>query len=54
VQGSVFLADIEGYAEMNAVYGEYFPADPPARETLAVKDIVGGAAIEISFVAVKR
>jgi enamine deaminase RidA (YjgF/YER057c/UK114 family) len=39
---------------MNGVYGEYFPTDPPARETVAVKDIVGGAAVEISFIAVKR
>ena len=54
VQGSVFLADIEGYAEMNRVYGVYFPSDAPARETVAVKDLVGGAVIEISFMAVKR
>jgi 2-iminobutanoate/2-iminopropanoate deaminase len=54
VQGTVFLADIDGYSEMNAVYGEYFPTDAPARETVAVKDLVGGAAIEISFMAVKR
>jgi len=54
VKGTVFLADIEGYAEMNQVYGEYFPADPPAREALAVKDLVGGATVEISFIAVKR
>ncbi len=54
VQGTVFLADIADYGAMNEVYGEYFPADPPARETVAVKDIVGGAMVEISFVAVKR
>jgi 2-iminobutanoate/2-iminopropanoate deaminase len=54
VQGTVFLADIDDYAGMNGVYGEYFPTDPPARETVAVKDIVGGAAVEISFIAVKR
>lgn len=54
VQGTVYLVDISGYGEMNEVYGEYFPADPPARETVAVADLVGGAAIEISFVAVKR
>ncbi|MFC1660569.1 RidA family protein [Gemmatimonadota bacterium] len=52
VQGTVFLADIEDYAGMNQVYGEYFPADPPARETVAVKDIVGQGKVEISFVAV--
>lgn len=54
VQGTVYLSDIAGYGEMNQVYGEYFPTDPPARETVAVKELVGGAAIEISFVAVKR
>ncbi len=54
VKGTVFLADIGGYGEMNQVYAEYFPKDPPAREALAVKDIVGGAALEISFIAVKR
>ena len=54
VKGTVFLADIEDYAEMNAVYGEYFPEDPPARETVAVAAIVGGAAVEISFVAVRN
>lgn len=54
VKGTVYLADIADYDEMNRVYGEYFPTDPPARETVAVKDIVGGALVEISFVGVKR
>jgi 2-iminobutanoate/2-iminopropanoate deaminase len=54
VQATVYLVDIADYADMNQVYGEYFPTDPPARGTVAVKDLVGGAAVEISFVAVKR
>ncbi|MDP2958434.1 MAG: Rid family hydrolase [Longimicrobiales bacterium] len=54
VQGTVYLVDIADYGDMNRVYGEYFPSDPPARETVAVKELVGGAAVEISFVAVKR
>jgi 2-iminobutanoate/2-iminopropanoate deaminase len=54
VKGTIFLTDIDGYAEMNQVYGEYFPSDPPAREALAVKELAGGAALEISFIAVKR
>lgn len=52
VQGTVFLSDIEDYGGMNAVYGEYFPSDPPARETVAVKEIVGQGKVEISFIAV--
>jgi 2-iminobutanoate/2-iminopropanoate deaminase len=54
VQGTVYLIDIADYADMNTVYGEYFPVDPPARETVAVSEIVAGAAIEISFIAVRR
>lgn len=54
VKGTIYLADIGGYAELNQVYGEYFPSDPPAREAVAVKELVGGATLEISFVAVKR
>jgi len=54
VKGTIFLADIDGYGEMNQVYGEYFPSDPPAREALAAKELVGDAALEISFIAVKR
>ncbi len=54
VQATVYLVDIADFADMNHVYAEYFPTDPPARETVAVKDLVGGAALEISFVAVKR
>ena len=53
VQATVYLVDVGDFAEMNQVYGEYFPNDPPARETVGVK-LVGGAALEISFVAVKR
>lgn len=53
VQGTVYLSDIGDYGAMNEVYGEYFPSDPPARETVAVAALVGGAAVEISFVAVK-
>lgn len=53
VQATVYLAHIADYAEMNEAYGEYFPSDPPARETLAVKDLVGGARVEISFIAVR-
>jgi len=53
VQGSVFLADVNDYAEMNQVYGEYFPNDPPARTTVAVAALPGGANVEIAFVAVR-
>ena len=52
VQATVFLADINDYDEMNRVYAEYFPTNPPARETVAVSGIVSGARVEISLIAV--
>ncbi len=54
VQARVFLTDVDDFRGFNAVYREFFPADPPARETVVVADLVAGAAIEISFIAVRR
>jgi 2-iminobutanoate/2-iminopropanoate deaminase len=53
VQGSVFLADVTDYGAMNEVYGGYFPQDPPARTTVAVAALPGGANVEIAFIAVR-
>jgi 2-iminobutanoate/2-iminopropanoate deaminase len=53
VQGSVFLADVNDYGAMNEVYGSYFPQDPPARTTVAVAALPGGANVEIAFIAAR-
>jgi len=53
VRCQVFLADIEDFRAMNEVYRTYFPVNPPARTTVAVKDIVLGAKIEIECTAVR-
>ncbi len=53
VKGDVFLADVNDYDAMNAVYAEYFPEDPPARTTVAVAALPGAANVEIAFVAVR-
>ncbi len=53
VDVKVFLADISLYARMNAVYTEYFKNDRPARTTVAVAALPGGARIEITAVARK-
>jgi 2-iminobutanoate/2-iminopropanoate deaminase len=52
VQGTVYLADVGDYDGMNRVYGEYFPANPPARECIAAGEILSQGLVEISFVAV--
>ena len=52
VKCTVFLADIQDFAAMNAVYATYFPNDPPARSTVAAKGLAGGARVEIECIAV--
>jgi 2-iminobutanoate/2-iminopropanoate deaminase len=54
VRATVYLADIDGYREMNEAYAQYFDGiDAPSRVAMEVSGLVGGALIEISFVAVK-
>ncbi len=54
VRATVYLVDIGGYQEMNQAYAEYFEGgDAPSRVAVAVAGLVNGAAIEISFIAVK-
>ncbi len=42
VKTTVFAADIADFAEVNAVYAEYFPNNAPARSFVAVKDLPQG------------
>jgi 2-iminobutanoate/2-iminopropanoate deaminase len=54
VRATVYLTDIDGYSEMNEAYAQYFEGiDAPSRVAMAVSGLVGGALIEISFIAVK-
>ena len=48
---TVFLTDIGNFAAMNEVYHTFFPTDPPARSTVAVKDLPGESPIEIECIA---
>jgi 2-iminobutanoate/2-iminopropanoate deaminase len=47
----VFLTDIANFQAMNQVYHTYFPTNPPARSTVAVKDLPGDSPIEIECIA---
>ena len=53
VKTTVLLSDIENFAPMNAVYGEFFPSNCPARACFAVKDLPKGALVEIEVIASK-
>lgn len=49
----VFMADIREFAAMNAVYGDYFGQQPPARATVEVGRLPLDARVEIQLIAVK-
>jgi enamine deaminase RidA (YjgF/YER057c/UK114 family) len=49
----VYLTDMRSYAEMNRVFGEYFPKAPPARSVLGVYALPDPP-IEINAVAVRN
>lgn len=51
VKTTVFLKDIEEFARMNAVYGEFFPDSPPARSAVQVAALPLGGRVEIEAVA---
>ena len=53
VKCSIFLKDLNDFAEMNAVYGSYFGDVPPARETVQVAKLPLDVPIEISCIAIK-
>ena len=50
VKTTCFLSDIADFAAFNAVYAEYFTGSP-ARSCFAVKQLPGGAVVEIEAIA---
>jgi 2-iminobutanoate/2-iminopropanoate deaminase len=52
VKTTIFLSDMQLFANVNEVYGSYFTADFPARETVAVKTLPRNVNVEISVTAV--
>ncbi len=54
VKTTVFLADMADFKAMNEVYGMFFPGNPPARSTVAVKGLPRGGLVEIEAIAAKK
>jgi putative endoribonuclease L-PSP len=54
VKTTVFLADMNDFGQMNAIYGEFFTQNLPARSAVAVKTLPKGALIEIELIATKQ
>ncbi len=51
VKTTVFLASMDDFAAMNAVYAKHFGDHRPARSTVAVKTLPKNALVEIDVVA---
>lgn len=51
VKTSIFLADMNDFAEVNKAYAAFFESDFPARETIQVARLPKDARVEISAIA---
>jgi 2-iminobutanoate/2-iminopropanoate deaminase len=50
VRLTVYVTDMSAFAEVNAAYGSFFEADPPARVTIGVAALPKGAQVEIDAI----
>ncbi|MBX0333758.1 RidA family protein [Pontibacter sp. HSC-14F20] len=48
---SIFVKDLGNFGKINEVYGSYFSANPPARETVEVSRLPKDVNVEISCIA---
>ena len=52
VRTTIFLASMDDFAAVNAIYGEKFVSDPPARATVQAAKLPRNALVEIDAIAV--
>ena len=53
VKTTIFLKDLNDFAEVNAAYATFFPQNPPARACVQVAKLPRDAKVEIEAVACK-
>jgi 2-iminobutanoate/2-iminopropanoate deaminase len=51
VKTTVFLSSMDQFAALNEVYAGFFGDPPPARSTVAVKELPRGALVEVEAIA---
>lgn len=51
IKASIFISDMNNFAEINEIYASYFKGDYPARETVQVARLPKDVDIEISVIA---
>jgi 2-iminobutanoate/2-iminopropanoate deaminase len=50
VRCTVYMTDLSAFAEVNEVYAEFFPSEPPARAAVGVAALPRGAQVEIDAI----
>jgi len=50
---TVYITSFDDFATFNKVYQQVFSTDPPARATVQVAALIGGAKVELQMIAVK-
>lgn len=53
VRTTIYVTNMDDFAEVNEAYGSFFPNDPPARATVGVSALPKGARVEIDCIAAK-
>ncbi len=51
VKTTIYLTDMATFPKMNAVYEKFFKENPPARSTVAVRELPKGVDVEIEVLA---
>ena len=54
VKTTIYLANIDDFAAVNEVYGDFFHDDPPARSTIQAARLPMDALVEIDVIAMRR
>ncbi|MVM39528.1 RidA family protein [Spirosoma sp. HMF3257] len=53
VKSTIFVKDMNNFAAINEIYGQFFTSEPPARETVEVARLPKDVNVEISVIAVQ-
>ncbi len=54
VKVTIYMKELNELAEMNAVFSQYFPKDPPARTTFESARLINDARVEIEAIALSN
>ena len=53
VKTTVYIVNMEDFAKVNGIYGQYFEENPPARVCVEVSKLPKGALVEIDVIAAR-